>query len=105
MDLFTVLTLTFGVLHCLFVISHDRRRIVHWEVTRHPTGAWGVHQLREAFPYDSSPRYPIFDRATNFNTEMVDTIKTLGIEPKRTSFQSLWQNVGSAIAAGTCSIM
>jgi putative transposase len=37
MDLFTVPTLTFGALYCFFVISHDRRRILHCNVTRHPT--------------------------------------------------------------------
>jgi putative transposase len=86
MDFFTVPTLAFGVLYCFFVISHDRRRILHWEVTRHPNSAWVTQQLREAFPYDSSPKHLIFDRAMNFNLGVVDTIKTLGIEPKRTSF-------------------
>ena len=102
MDFFTVPTLTFGVLHCFFVIAHDRRRILHWEVTRHPTSAWVTQQLREAFPYDSSPKYLIFDRATNFNTEVVETIKTLGIEPKRTSFRSPWQNGVAERWVGNC---
>ena len=92
MDFFTVSTLTFGVLYCFFVISHDRRRILHWNFTRHPSSAWVMQQLRQAFPYDYATKYLIFDRATNFNIEAVDTIKTLGIEPKRTSFRSPWQN-------------
>jgi hypothetical protein len=54
-DFFTVPTLTFGVLYCFFVIAHGRRRIVHFNATRHPTGAWVTQQLREAFPYDSAP--------------------------------------------------
>ncbi len=74
MDFFTVPTLTFDVLYRFFVIAHDRRRILHWEVTRHPSSARGVQQLREAFPYDSSPSYLIFDRATNFNEDVVGTI-------------------------------
>ena len=86
MDFFTVPTLTLGVLYCFFVIAHDRRRILHWEVTRHPYSAWVTQQLREAFPFDSSPSYLIFDRATNFNQELISTVKTLGIGPKRTSF-------------------
>jgi hypothetical protein len=52
MDFFTVPTLTFGVLYCFFVIAHDRRLILHCNVTRHPTGFWISQQLREAFPYD-----------------------------------------------------
>jgi len=102
MDFFTVPTLTFGVLYCVFVISHDRRRILHWGVTQHPRSAWVVHQLREAFPYDTSPQYLIFDRATNFDGEVIETIKTLGIEPKRTSFRSPWQNGIAERWVGNC---
>ncbi len=43
MDFFTVPTLAFGLLYCLFVISHDRRRILHCNVTQHPTSAWVSH--------------------------------------------------------------
>ena len=49
-DFFTVPTVTFQLLYCFFVIEHGRRRIVHFNVTRHPTSAWVVQQLREAFP-------------------------------------------------------
>src|SRR3979490_1129646 len=52
-DFFTVPTITFNLLYCFFVISHDRRRILHFNVTCHPTSAWIVQQLREAFPYRS----------------------------------------------------
>jgi hypothetical protein len=66
-----------------------------------------MQQLREAFPYDSSPKYLIFDRAANFNEGVVSTIETLGIQPKRTSFRSSWQNsvlsAGSEAAAEICS--
>ena|SRR5258708_185328 len=54
MDFFTVPTLTFGVLYCFFVITHDRRRILHCNVTRNPTGLWITQQLREAFPMTHS---------------------------------------------------
>ena len=50
MDFFTVPTFPLGVLYCFFVIRHDRRRVLHFNVTRHPTSIWIVHQLREAFP-------------------------------------------------------
>ena len=102
MDFFTVPTLTFGVLYCFFVIAHDRRRILHFNVTRHPTSAWVIQQLREAFPYDSAPKYLIFDRGSNFNDEVVDTIKSFGIEPKRTSFRSPWQNGVAERCVGNC---
>jgi len=55
MDFFTVPTVTLRVLYCFFIIGHDRRRILHFNVTRHPTSAWIVQQLREAFPFVSGP--------------------------------------------------
>jgi transposase InsO family protein len=102
MDFFTVPTLTFGMLYCFFVISHDRRRILHFSVTRRPTSAWVSQQLREAFPYDSTAKYLIFDRATNFGEEVVSTIKSFSIEPKRTSFRSPWQNGVAERFVGSC---
>jgi putative transposase len=102
MDFFTVPTLTFGVIYCFFVVSHDRRRILHCNATRHPASAWITQQLREAFPDDSSSRYLIFDRAANFNEEVVSTIKSFGIEPKRTSFRSPWQNGVAERFVGSC---
>ena len=102
MDFFTVPTLTFGVLYCFFVIAHDRRRILHCNVTKHPTSAWVVQQLREAFPYDTAPGYLIFDRGSSFNAEMIEAVKTFGIQPKRTSFRSPWQNGVAERWVGNC---
>jgi hypothetical protein len=89
---FAVPTFTFGVLYCFFVAAHDPRRILQFNVTGLPTSTWVMQQLREAFPHDSAPRYPIFDRGASFNQEVIDTAKSFGIEPKRTSFRSPWQN-------------
>jgi putative transposase len=102
MDFFTVPTITFGVLYCFFVIAHDRRRILHCRVTKYPTSAWVIQHLREAFPFDSAPRYLVFDRGTNFNHEVIDAVKNFGIEPKRTSFQSPWQNGVAERFVGSC---
>ena len=55
MDFFIVPTITFGMLYCFFVIGYDRRKILHFNVTKHPTRAWIVQQLRQAFPFDSTP--------------------------------------------------
>lgn len=57
MDFFTVPTITFGVVYCFFVISHDRRRILHCNLTRHPMSDRIIQQLREAFPCGSRPRF------------------------------------------------
>jgi putative transposase len=61
MDFFTVPTITFSTLYCFFVISHDRRCILHFSATKHPTSSWIVQQLRETFPFGSAPRFVIFD--------------------------------------------
>ena len=55
-DFFTVPTVTFRVLYVFIVLSHDRRHIVHFNVTAHPTAQWTAQQLVEAFPFDSAPR-------------------------------------------------
>src|ERR1700730_10597791 len=102
MDFSAVPALTFGVLYCFFVIAHDRRRILHCNVTRCPTSEWIVQQLREAFPYDSTPRYLILDRGSNCNEEVIDTVKSFGVQPKRTSFRSPWQNGVAERWVGNC---
>jgi hypothetical protein len=92
MDFFSVPTITFGVLYCFFVIGRDRRRILHFNVTRHPTSLWVVQQLREAFPYDSAPRFLIFDRDAKYGTEVPAAIRSMKIKRIRTWFESPWQN-------------
>ena len=92
MDFFTVPTITFGVLYCFFIIGHDRRRIVNFNVTSHPTAGWIIQQLREAFPYQSAPRFLIFDRDAKYGLEVPIAVRSMAIRPVRTSFQSPWQN-------------
>ena len=102
MDFFTVPTLTFRLLYCFFVIDHQRRKILHFNVTSHPTSEWVCQQLREAFPDASPYKHAILDRDTKFSTEVLDLLKASGMEAKRTTFRSPWQNgvaerwVGSA---------
>ena len=92
MDFFTVPTVTFRVLYCFFVISHDRRRVLRFNVTRHPTSSWVVQQLREAFPYQSTPKFLIFDRDAKYGFEVPIAVRSMCIRPVRTSFESPWQN-------------
>ena len=92
MDFFTVPTLTFGILYCFFVIDHERRRILHFNVTRNPTAFWVALQLRQTWGYDLPHRFLIFDRDAKFNADVVATVKDNGILPIRTAFRSPWQN-------------
>jgi hypothetical protein len=102
MDFFTVPTVIFSVLYCFFVISHDRRRILHCNVTRHPTTLWIIQQLREAFPFDSAPRFLIFDRDAKYGLGVPAAVHSLKMSPVRTSFESPWQNGIAERWVGSC---
>ena len=102
MDFFTVPTVTFGVLYCFFVISYDRRRILHFNVTRHPTSPWIVQQLREAFPFGSGPRFLIFDRDAKYGLEVPIAVRSMSLTPVRTSYESPWQNGIAERWIGSC---
>jgi len=92
MDFFAVPTITFSVLYGFFIISHDRRRILHFNVTQHPTSTWIIQQLRQAFPYRSSPRFLIFDRDSKYSVDVACAVRSMAIRPVRTSFERPWQN-------------
>ena len=102
MDFFTVPTITFGVLYCFFVISHDRRRILHFNITKHPTSSWIIQQLREAFPFATAPRLLIHDRDAKYGIEVPAAIRSLKINAVRTSFKSPWQNGVAERWVGSC---
>jgi putative transposase len=69
-DFFTAPTITFAMLYCFFIINHDRQRILHFNLTRHPTSSLIVQQLREAFPFGSAPRFLIFDWDAKYGLEV-----------------------------------
>lgn len=71
----TVPALTFKLLYGFFVIEHGRRRILHFNVTQHPTAEWVVQQLREASLEAGPLRYVILDRDAKFNAEVTVTIQ------------------------------
>jgi len=102
MDFFAVPTIAFGLLHCFFVISHDRRRILHIGVTKHPTSGWVAQQLREAFPYDHGRQYLIFDHDAKFGCEVDAAIKAVELTAVRTSIRSPWQNGVAERWVGSC---
>jgi putative transposase len=101
-DFFTVPTVIFQVLYCFFVIEHGRRRILHFNVTRHPSAEWVVQQLREAFPEAGPYRYAIFDRDSKFDRDVVTFLKATGLSPKPTSAQAPWQNGIAERWIGSC---
>jgi transposase InsO family protein len=92
MDFFTVPTVTFRLLYCFFVISHDRRRILHVNVTRHPTTSWIIQQLPEAFPFQQASKFIVFDNDSKFSFQVAVAIRSLNVCPVHTSLESPWQN-------------
>jgi transposase InsO family protein len=90
-DFFTVPTIRFQVLYVLLVLAHERRRIVHFAVTAHPSAEWAAHQLREAFPWDTAPRYLLRDRDRIFGHEFVNQVKAMGIKQVLSAPRSPWQ--------------
>ncbi|MDQ3686436.1 MAG: integrase core domain-containing protein, partial [Acidobacteriota bacterium] len=91
-DFFTVPTATFRVLFVLIVLSHDRRRVVHFNVTEGPTAEWTAQQIREAFPEDTAPRYIIRDRDQIYGEGFRQRVAGMSIEEVLTAAHSPWQN-------------
>ena len=91
-DFFVVPTMRFKILFVFIVLSHDRRRIVHFNVTEHPTAQWTAQQLVEAFPFDSAPGFLLRDGDAIYGAKVERRIRSLGIEDVVTAPASPWQN-------------
>jgi transposase InsO family protein len=91
-DFFVLPTATFRLLMVFIVLHHERRQVVHFGVTAHPTAAWVAQQITEAFPWDSAPRYVIRDRDSVYGALVRARIKAMGIEEVVTAPRSPWQN-------------
>jgi putative transposase len=89
LDFFTVPT---AGLRVLVVLAHHRRRVVHFNVTEHPTVAWTAQQVLEAFPDDTAPSYLLRDRDTIYGHAFGQRVKGTGIREVLTAPQSPWQN-------------
>jgi putative transposase len=90
-DFFTVPTVSFRVLFVFVVLAHDRRRIVHFNVTEHPTAGWTGQQLMEAFPEDTAPRYLLRDRDKIYGEDFRQRIQDLSLEEVLCAPASPWQ--------------
>ncbi|MBA3443196.1 MAG: DDE-type integrase/transposase/recombinase [Pyrinomonadaceae bacterium] len=91
-DFFTVPTATFRVLFVFVVLAHDRRRVIHFNITEHPSACWTAQQMVEAFPEDSAPRYLIRDRDQIYGEDFRQRVQAMSIEEVITALQSPWQN-------------
>jgi len=76
-------------------VEHRRRRIVHCNVTAHPTAEWTGQQLRQAFPFEQLPRYVLRDRDTIFGNDFQDQVRDMGIREVLSAPRSPWQRAGA----------
>jgi hypothetical protein len=91
-DFLTVPTATFRVLYVFVVLAHDRRRVVHFNVTEHPTATWTAQQMIEAFPEETAPRFLLRDRDQIYGEEFRRRVAGMRIEEMMTAPHSPWQS-------------
>ena len=91
-DFFMVPTATFRILFVLVVLSHNRRRVVHFNVALNPTARWTAQQIVEAFPWDTAPKYLLRDRDGIYGAIFRQRLKNMGIKEVITAARSPWQN-------------
>jgi transposase InsO family protein len=92
LDFFVVPTVTHKVLFVLLILAHHRRRVVHMNVTEHPTAQWTAQQVVEAFPWDTAPRYLLRDRDRIYSVSFRQRVRHMGIEEVVIAPRSPWQN-------------
>src|SRR5271157_1686104 len=91
-DFFVVPTLSFRILFVFVVLAHHRRRVIHFNVTAHPTSEWTAQQIAEAFPWDTAPRYLLHDRDSIYGGPFRQRVGGMGVREVLTAPSSPWQN-------------
>jgi hypothetical protein len=91
-DFFIVPTVTYKVLFVFVILAHDRRRIVHFNITEHPTAQWTAQQIVEAYPWDEAPRYFLRDRDAIYGAQFQQRVGNMGIKEVKIAPRSPWQS-------------
>jgi hypothetical protein len=91
-DFFMVPTIRFRILFCFIVLRHDRREIVHFNVTTNSTAAWTAQQMVNAFSDQTDPKYLIRDRNAIYDEYFRLRVSNMGIKEVLISPRSPWQN-------------
>ena len=91
-DFFTVATIRLQVLYVFMVLTHDRRRVIHFNVTQHPTAGSAAQQIIEAFPEDRAPRFMVRDRDGIYGEAFSSRVEGMNIEEICIAPRSPWQN-------------
>jgi putative transposase len=92
LDFFTVATVRFEVLFVLVILAHDRRRVLQFNITAHPTAEWTAQQVVEAFPWATAPRFLLRDRDGVYGVGFRKRVASLGIAEVVTAARSPWQS-------------
>jgi len=92
LDMYVVVSSGFRLLYVVIILGHVRRRIIHFDVTPHPTQDWLSHQITEAFPWNTAPRYLLRDRDASYGPRFCSRVQAMGIEEVVTASRSPWQN-------------
>jgi hypothetical protein len=98
-DFFVVPTIQFQILYVFLVLAYERRRILHFAVTPHPTAEWTAQQMREAFPWDAIPRYLLRDRI--FGDDFRKQVNVMSIQEVLSAPRSPWQRAYVERVIGT----
>src|SRR5262249_41626581 len=91
-DFLVVPTLTFRLLFVFVALRHDRRQLVHLNVTDNPTAAWTARQLVEAFPDETAPTDLLRDRDGIYGEEFVRRVQDMGIREVLIAPRAPWQS-------------
>ena len=91
-DMFVVASASFRLLYVMIILAHDRRKIMRFDVTPHPTAGGLSRQVTEAFPWDTAPRYLLRDRDGSYGAYFCNRVEAMGITEVLTAPRSPWQN-------------
>jgi hypothetical protein len=91
-DFFVVPTVSFRTLYVFLVLAHERRRVLHFNVTEHPTAEWTAAQLIQAFPWNTAPRYLLRDRDRIYGSAFQMRMTDMQIREVLTAPRSPWQS-------------
>src|SRR5215475_14402572 len=100
-DFFVAVTATFRLLYVFVMIEHGSRRLMHLNVTAHPTAAWTLQQLREALGDERRYRYLIHDRDRIYAKRLDESIKRLGLRVLKSPLRSPMANAICERVIGT----
>ena len=100
-DFFVAVTATFRLLYVFVVIEHRSRRLIHYNVTAHPSAAWTLQQLREAVGYEERYKFLIHDRDCIFASQLDESIRALGVRVLKSAPHSPKMNTVCERVIGT----